>query len=209
MGFDYLQRAVENISGTSLTQLVEAEVFAPLGMTNSSFGWRDSFAALRAEAYDARGNAGVTFNEKYRTAPESWRSAVMRSYPELNYPNAAAGMYTTAGDYGRFLSALLSPGQVPAWLKQETILEVFQPEIAAGNGVSWGLGWGLFESDNGPAFWHWGNWNGLFQHLAIGISNAGRGVVVLTNSGNGLSLCQRLVPELLGIGLKPIRDFLR
>ncbi len=208
MGLDYLQRVVETLSEKPLAEFMEAEVFGPLAMSDSSFGWRDSFAGVRADAYDDRGDAGITFNEKYRTASDAWRSEVRRLFPELSNPSAAAGMYTTAGDYGRFLSAMLSPDSVPAWLASETIQEMSQPQISVGRGVSWGLGWGLLDTADGPALWHWGNWNGLFQHLAIGVLKTRRGEVILTNSGNGLGLCQKLVPQTLGIDLGPIRGFL-
>lgn len=207
-GFDYLQRVVEQLSGKDFGTFMRAEVLEPLDMTKSSFGWHESFAQTRASAYDAKGKPGITFNERYRTANEDWRRHVKSLFPELSYPSAAAGMYTTAGDYAKLMAAMMDPTENPGWLSASSIEEMLRPQISAGKGVSWGLGWGLMDTRHGPAFWHWGNWAGLYQHLAVGLAETKRAVVVLTNSGNGLDLCKDLAPGLLNVDLKPIRGFL-
>jgi len=60
-GFQYLQRAVEKLTGKSLNEIARQEVFIPLGMANSSYTWTDKFDTLAAfgDSPDAV-NVGVT-----------------------------------------------------------------------------------------------------------------------------------------------------
>ena len=51
------------------------------------------------------------------------------------------------------------------------------------------------------------NWSGLSQHFAAFDRAAGDGIVVLTNSGNGLAFCKDFVPAAIGLNLEPLRRF--
>src|SRR6202012_5345020 len=42
-GFQYLQRAVEKLTGKTLNEVAQQEVFTPLGMANSSYTWMERF----------------------------------------------------------------------------------------------------------------------------------------------------------------------
>lgn len=208
LGFDFLQSAVERITGMGLASLMDAEVLGPLQLSKSSFAWRDEYSDARASGYDAEGQPGITFNERFRVSTEEWRTHVMALYPQLHYPNAAAGMYSTAGEYARFICAMLPNKHAEPLLREESFRDMIQPQVDVRRGVSWGLGWGLIDSSKGIALWHWGNWSGLFQHFAAVYVQSGDGIVVLTNSGNGLRLCTELVPELMGLNLEPLRSLI-
>jgi len=87
----------------------------------------------RAVGHDAKGNAGQTINERVgRMSPEK-RSELRSQYPLMNFPNAAASLVTTAGDYAQFLLAVTRPG---AFLSEETRKSVLVPRVPAGMGVS-------------------------------------------------------------------------
>ncbi len=208
LGFDFLQSAVERITGMGLANLMEAEVLGPLQLTKSSFTWRDEYGDARASGYDAQGQPGITFNERFRVSTEEWRTHVTKLYPELHYPNAAAGMYSTAGECARLVCAMLPRRHAEPLLREETIRDMIESHVEVRSGVSWGLGWGLIETRKGTALWHWGNWSGLFQHFAAVYVQSGDGLVVLTNSGNGLRLCTELVPETMGLNLAPVRSLI-
>jgi hypothetical protein len=62
--------------------------------------------------------------------------------------------------------------------------------------VSWGLGWGLQQTPNGPSFWHWGD-NDHYHTLAMGFPERGHGVVMLINEANGQRFYLRIMREIM------------
>jgi ribosomal protein S18 acetylase RimI-like enzyme len=99
---------------------------------------------------------------------------------------AAAGMlHTTAPDYLRFLVHSLARSH-----------RMFEPQARIDDELSWGLGWGIEESDGGPAVWQWGN-NPGYKAFVIGRPHDGRGVVVFTNGDHGALVYRELVHRLL------------
>src|SRR5215813_461328 len=208
-GFDYLQSVVRLVSGQPLADFMRTNVIEPFGLVNSSFGWDDKYDARIAQAYDKRGAPGQTFNERYRRASEEWRNALAKDFPELSYPSAAAGLYSTAGDFARFMIEIIAPSKKDAWhLSESSLNEMLKPQSRVDGAVSWGLGWGLQHTRSGDAFWHWGNWAGLYQHFAMALRDERKGVVIMTNSGNGLKLCKQLAPVAIGVDIKPLSGFL-
>jgi hypothetical protein len=63
--------------------------------------------------------------------------------------------------------------------------------------TSWALGWGVSAVDRDAHAWHWG-WNDGFKSFSTASIARRRGVVVLTNSDDGLWVCRAVVRELLG-----------
>lgn len=188
-GFVFLQKVVEHLSGQPLDALMRKTVFEPLGMTSSSYVWLDRFDRLKA-----------TGHTQADTATE-------RRKP--TEANAASSLQTTAGDYAKFLIAMLKG----TGLKKETWREMLSPQIKVDEGgsnsidrgtgrlspfISWGLGWGLEQTADGKAFWHWGSNNGDVQCFTISFEKERAGLVVFTNSGNGLSIVSEIVRRALG-----------
>jgi len=148
-GFQYLQHAVEKLTGKSLNELAQQEVFTPFGMTNSSYTWTDKFGTLAA----------------FGNSPE----AVNRHKNQM----AAASLLTCAHDYALFLQALING----KGLKPETQKMMFSAQSNADwykhnidaetkKHISWGLGVGLQENETGKWIWHWGD-NGDFKAFYI------------------------------------------
>ena len=63
--------------------------------------------------------------------------------------------------------------------------------------LAWGLGWGIQDDEYGRTLWHWGANNG-FRNLCLADPRNGRGIVVLTNSGNGPRVYERVIASLTG-----------
>jgi len=66
--------------------------------------------------------------------------------------------------------------------------------------LSYGLGWGLFTTPNGPAFFkerHGVGW----QHYWIAFPGSGSAFVIMTNSDNGENIFKELVGRLTGVTL--------
>jgi CubicO group peptidase (beta-lactamase class C family) len=176
-GFVYLQKAMEKLTGRSLQEMAEVEVFGPLGMDATSFEWRDAYDSLKATGHDVLGR------------PVSG----LRKPDEAN---AAASLHTTAGDYGRFLGGVLrgeglSESSHAAMIEAASDANTRGPEETHAH-VAWGLGWGVQETDRGRSIWHWGD-NGVFRAFVIGYPAQGDGLVYFTNSEAGLTITETLL----------------
>jgi len=187
-GFVFLQEVVEQITGERINDFMEKNVFAPLGMSNSSYTWKNEFENNIASGHDIFG-----------IAQEPWKRT---------RGNAAASLYTTASDYANFMVTILSGDG----LKQYTSKEMLKPHSsvnpdcieclnqdssAVSDSLYWGLGWGLEKTAKGLAFWHWGD-NIIFTSYAIGLPGTNSAVVYFTNSSNGLSIRDEIVRTTVG-----------
>ena len=186
-GFVYLSKVVEHITGESTDAFVKRTVFDPLEMKSSSMVWRNDYESLKA------------FNH-------NWVGGVSgRGKPEK--PNAAASLHTTANDYANFVIAMLKgTGLKPATARlmltpQSTVtvagaFNLNTPDAKLASNVPWGLGWGLENTKDGMAFWHWGD-NGDTKAFVIASPQRKTGLVMFANSANGLSM----INELIGIAM--------
>ena len=174
-GYFYLQKVIEHLKGEPLEEIMRKRVLEPLGMTHSSMVWKDEYTASAAVGH---GMLGTTTGE-----PRKYTNA-----------HAAASLYTTAGDYTKFVVAVLNN----VGLKSTTVKEMLTPQIDVGKNVTWSLGFGIEETSQGKAFWQWGDY-GIFRNYATAVKDKRIGVVYLTNSFNGLSIGPDIVKQALGI----------
>jgi CubicO group peptidase (beta-lactamase class C family) len=181
----YLQRVVERITGKPLNDYMTEAVFAPLGMTSSSYVWRSDFDQKTATGHDDHG----------KPVP-LWKP---------NESLAASSLNTTAGDYALFVEALLNR----KGLKRATLREMETPQIALdpectncterepkelSKTLFWGLGWGIQRTSQGDAIWHWGD-NGAFKCFVMASPKTKAGVVMFTNSENGLAIAKPIIAD--------------
>jgi CubicO group peptidase (beta-lactamase class C family) len=161
-------------------------VFTPLGMTSSSYVWRPEYDARTAIGHDKDGRP-----------QDKWKP---------DEANPASSLQTTALDYARFMAALLDG----KGLKPETLKQMESPQTAVQQNctvncfdiqpvsasVFWGLGVGLEKASSGLGFWHWGD-NGAFKAYMVGFPEHKSGLVMFTNSENGLSIAEAVVKAAL------------
>ncbi len=187
-GFVYLGFVMERITGTLLDRLVAQLVFEPLGMKDSSLVWEKPFDQQSATGHTEAG--------------------VPRTKGRPLQPNAAASMQTTAADYARFMIALmngtgLKPELARAMISTQTQVDngcancVGRPVTKPSETIAWGLGVGIQHTASGESFWHWGD-NGGFRCLMAGYPAQKKGVIVFTNSANGLAIAPRIAELALG-----------
>jgi CubicO group peptidase (beta-lactamase class C family) len=190
-GIVLLQMVVEEITGRDLEALAQEKVFGPLAMNSSSFVWQEDYEGNFALPHDEYG-----------------RSQMLKKQGEAD---AAGSMATTAGDYARFVTTMLNSEE-----QQNALVdEMLEPQIAItsetmfGPGawqeaeqdrdisLSWGLGWGRFDSEHGRAFFHTGHDFG-WQNYTVTYPDQGIGVVLLSNSDNFESVAPQVVQKAIG-----------
>ena len=187
-GFVYLSKVIEHCTGESFNDFMKRTVFEPLGMSSSSYVWQPAYDTLKTARHNTLGQPG-------------WQN-------KPSVANAAASLHTTAEDYGRFVAAILKG----TGLKKETLKQMLTAQIKVDEGgsnttgrpanklsqnLSWGLGWGLQSTADGVSFWHWGD-NGDSKAYVVAFERQKLGVVVFSNSANGLSFMPELVNDAIG-----------
>jgi CubicO group peptidase (beta-lactamase class C family) len=187
-GIKLLQRVVERITGQPLQAYMGRNVFKPLGMTSSSFVWRDDYAARKAFGH---GYAGSSAGRN-----------------RISQAQAASSLETTAEDYARFMIAAVRG----TGLKRALAREMLRPQVTLEEGCAvcldrprgklsphhWGLGLGLEKHGGRTYAWHFGD-NQTMQSYAALATDGGRGVVILTNSANGHSIARQIATQVLGV----------
>jgi CubicO group peptidase (beta-lactamase class C family) len=174
-GYFFLQRVVERLKGDKIENLMQKEVIGPLGMTNSCLVWRDGYEKTMANGHGFFGKP-----EEFRKRTEA---------------HVAATLYTTAGDYAKFVCAVMNG----TGLRPETQKEMLAPRIAMDKekGIGWSLGFGTQSDGNGPAIWQWGDY-GIFRNFVIAYPREKTAVVYFTNSYYGLGITPDLVARSVG-----------
>jgi CubicO group peptidase (beta-lactamase class C family) len=187
-GFVYLSKVVEQITGESQEALIKRTVLDPLDMKSSNLVWRNDYESLKTFTHDWVGGLSG------------------RGKPDKS--NAAASLQTTANDYAKFVIAMLKgTGLKPATARlmltpqaSVTLAGAFNlnlPDAKRSPTVSWGLGWGLEKTQDGMAFWHWGD-NGDTKAFVLADPKQKAGLVMFANSANGLSIINELVGSVMG-----------
>ncbi len=189
-GIVLAQLVVEAVTGRPLNDLMRERLFIPDKMTRTSMVWESSFENDFANGYDEYGRS---------LGPERRKTA-----------DAAGSMQTTLRDYASFLQALMQ-GRNPDEKTRELmlspqigILEKHQfpslnTETTTENKairLSYGLGWGLYWTPYGKAFFKEGHDEG-WRHYVVCFDKSGTGILVMTNSSNGEGIYKELLETLL------------
>jgi CubicO group peptidase (beta-lactamase class C family) len=191
-GIYLLQMVIETITGQTLEVLAREKIFQPFGMYRTSFLWQPAFETDYAVGHDRKED---TLHKR-----------------RSGSANAAGSMETTIADYVRFLLAVMQGKEISQKLWQE----MFSPQIRINSKaqfpslrtdttnknnniqLSYGLGWGLFNTPYGRAFFKEGHDDG-WGHYAIGIPEKQFAVLIMSNSSNGESIFTKLVEKITGV----------
>jgi CubicO group peptidase (beta-lactamase class C family) len=196
-GIVLLQLVVETITKRPLEELMQEHVFQPFGMTRTSMVWQDRFESDYASGYDEDGRL---------LGPQKREKA-----------DAAGSMQTTIGDFARFMQAVM----LGRGLRKETRKQMVSPQIQILSKhqfptfeqqttdenkairLSYGLGWGLYWTPYGKAFFKEGHDSG-WRNYTVCFDKAKTGIVIMTNSGNGEGIFKELLESLLKNSFTPI-----
>ncbi len=196
-GIQLLQLVVETISRKPLQQLMLERVFGPLGMSRTSMVSEERFEENYANGYD------------------EWARPL--GHPQRKTAAAAGSMQTTLRDFTRFMQAVINGKELPRSVRNSMLtpqIRIFSrrqfPTLNTDTTdenesirLSYGLGWGLFWTSYGKAFFKEGHEDG-FRHYAVAFDKPGDGMVIMTNSSNGEGILKYLLESLLGNTFTPI-----
>jgi CubicO group peptidase (beta-lactamase class C family) len=196
-GIDLLQLIVETVTKMPLEQLMQERVFQPFGMTRSSLVWQARFEDGYANGYDEYGRS---------LGPQKRTSA-----------DAAGSLLTTPHDFANFLQAVMAA----QGLSKQTQAQMLGPQVRIVSKhefptfedqtttdhdairLSYGLGWGLYWTPYGEAFFKEGH-DDSWRNYAVCFVKPGIGILIMTNSANGEGIYQPLLETLLGNSSTPI-----
>lgn len=192
-GIELLQIVIEVITNRKLEELAQEKIFKPFGMRRTSFLWQPAFEKNFAMGHDMNED---TLAKNKRTAA-----------------HAAGSMETTIADYTRFMAAVMQGEKLTSKTKNEiTTLQipincsafVFPPIDSdtlidyKKTQLAYGLGWGLFNTPYGKAFFKEGHLDG-WEHYTISFPDKKIGYIIMTNSSNGESIFKELIENLAGV----------
>jgi CubicO group peptidase (beta-lactamase class C family) len=190
-GINLLQFVIEAGMGIDATELMRQRVFERFGMTRTDVVWRDAFADNFAMEYDS---ANASLGHKQRRG--------MR---------AAGSMDTTLRDYAAYLAGLIR-GE---GLGRAARAELFRSQIAIdsvqqfptlstdtttdnrGIALASGLGWIVYDSPQGRAFFKGGHDDGT-RNLALCLESSRRCILMLSNGANGDHIFNEMIDRVLG-----------
>jgi CubicO group peptidase (beta-lactamase class C family) len=196
-GIELLQLVVETITHKSLQELMQAQVFQPLGMTRTSMVWEDRFESNYANGYDEYGR---------NIGPERRATA-----------DAAGSMQTTPRDFAQFMLAMMNGKGLKAKTRdlmlspqiqilarhQFPTMENIATEENKAIRLSYGLGWGLYWTPYGKAFFKEGHDAG-WRNYTVCFDQSKTGLLIMTNSANGEGMFKELLETLLKNPYTPI-----
>jgi len=196
-GIDLLQLVVETVAGKPLDELMDERVFRPLGMSRTSMIWQDGFESDYANGYDEYGRS---------VGAHRWKTA-----------DAAGSLQITVSDLAKLMLAVMDG----KGLSPKSHEQMLAPQIAISSKhqfpslayertdenkairLSYGLGWGLYWSPYGKAFFKEGHDDG-WRNYTVCFEAPKSGIVILTNSGNGEGIFKDLLETLLKDTFTPI-----
>jgi CubicO group peptidase (beta-lactamase class C family) len=182
-GFVYLQTAVETLVDMDIGQYLRTGPLNGMGMTYSSYTWRDVYEDNYAHGHDANGKP--------------------REYKFRRKANTAASLYTTADEYVKFLLAMMGHGNPGEYqLAPEMLAAMLTPVSRKQDGFHYGLGWGLCRSSTGGTIvYHGGSNRSGHRCLCAFDRKAGSGFVLMAN-GRGGGILRRQIADVIYPGAR-------
>ena len=196
-GLDLLQLVIETVTKKPLGDLMRERVFQPMGMNRTSMVWETMFESDYANGYD---------EEERSLGPQRRKRA-----------DAAGSMLTTPADFALFMNGVMNSTGLRAQAREIMLSPQIQilskhefPPLSnestnenKGIRLSYGLGWGLYWTPYGKAFFKEGHDDG-WRNYTVCFDDAKTGIVIMTNSSNGEGIYKELLETLLKNTYTPI-----
>ncbi|WP_282014223.1 class A beta-lactamase-related serine hydrolase [Marinifilum flexuosum] len=183
-GIEYLRKAIEKKFNRPFEDIAQEKLFNPLGMNNTYFYWTDKI-------------------DEKQYAVEHDENGKPINYEKHTVANASANLLTTVEDYSKFLVYVLNG----AGLSKINYAEFLKAQSNEKDGIDWSLGMQMLSNlpNNETAFMHTGGDYGT-KTIALILKNSKDGLVLFSNSENGMVLWQKIISEYFeGIGEEIVR----
>lgn len=189
-GYNYAARFVEKKLGQGFESLAQAALFDAAGLTSTAYTGKPWFEGRIAVP---TGVDGVPLK------------------PLIAHDvNAADLVYTTAGDYARFMTDVLKDeGLSPAIARERNRIQIddrasncagAKAAAVCPDAIGFGLGWQILEFKGETLMMHSGKDDGVFTFAYLN-RTTGDGAVILTNGEEGYKMVIPVL-EMLGISAK-------
>ena len=147
-GINTAARVVEVVSGSEFPAFLEARLFGPLEMKDTTFYLSEAQAVRLVTPY-SRADGGLK--------PATFRYFHGKPLTSRDrYPMANGGLFSTASDYAKFSQMILNGGESGGkrYLKEESVKQmttVQSGDLVTGftPGNAWGLGWCVIREPQG------------------------------------------------------------
>lgn len=190
-GIQLAQFVLEKGLGLDVGAEMQTRIFDRFGMQNSSMTWREDFRENYAHNYSLEGE-----NVRHRV----WEKV-----------GAAGSLDTTLSDWGQFLAAVVRGEGLTDVSKSEMIKAQVRirsvaqfPSLRKDTtdqyddiNLSYGLGWGVFDSPRGRAFFKEGHDEGTANY-ALCIEPEQSCILLMSNSVRAEGIFKELVDSLFG-----------
>lgn len=175
-GFEYLRKAIEKKFKRPFEKIAKEKLFNPLGMNNTYYYWTDKI-------------------DEKQYAVEHDENGKLINYEKYTYANASANLLTTAEDYSKFLVYVLNG----AGLSEKKYSEFLKVQAHEKEGIDWSLGMQMLTNlpNNETVFMHTGGDYGT-KTITLILKNSKDGLVLFSNSENGMVLWQKIISEYFG-----------
>jgi CubicO group peptidase (beta-lactamase class C family) len=189
-GINLLQFVIEAITKKSVNDQIRERIFKPFNMTRTNLVWDDQFADNFAIGYDEKEQP---LGHKQRTSAR-----------------AAGSMDTTISDYAKFMQAVMQGKNLSSQGRKEMLspqIQIFSkhqfptPSLETTDEnraiqLSCGLGWGLFRTPFGKAYFKEGHDDGWENH-SVCFADKKIAIIFMANSANGDSIYKELLETLV------------
>src|SRR6266508_526617 len=176
---------VERIVGKPYADAMQERLFAPLGMSRSTFRPMMAITYPLAQGHEAAGNQPPTVIRPAANNVATW---------------PAGSMFPSALDLSRFVIAFMNQGQIDGHpvLKPSVIVKLSSPHVAIpGGAASYGYGLELSERGGVRLVSHGGSRAGYGSTILMAPSRRAAAVVLGNRTGSGLQRTARRGLELL------------
>lgn len=176
-GFCIIQQLIEDITEKPFHQVMNEQIFEPLGITNSHFH------STIVEVEKRNFSCGHNKNGKL----------VNGGYPIYPYP-AASGLWTTSLNFAELVLELMkaTKGESKVGISKDLAKEMITPQ----RGKSWtGLGVFLEGSEEELEITSLG-WGVGFQCMMLAFPYLGKGAVIMTNAELGVHQLEGIIGEI-------------
>ncbi|HEY9500187.1 MAG TPA: serine hydrolase domain-containing protein, partial [Pyrinomonadaceae bacterium] len=161
IGFIALGEVVHRVSGMTLDQFAQKNIFGPLGMRDTGFRPQQKLKARIAPTEKRRGQLSYLGDSNANVGEdgERWLRGEVHDPTSFRMNGVAghAGLFSTASDLAIYCQMILDGGQYHGTriLSPLTVAEMTRPRLVTPQGGTRGLGWDIntsFSSNRGELF---------------------------------------------------------